>query len=455
MIRIKNLWNRPVLEGFLVEVTGCFQLLIHTTNKSHVYIWENVLIYVKICVIIIQSFSLLTKDVNAMYKEIKYGIWTEYQIQAMISSNDIVAFKGKHPMLVGKKVMLKVNTNIGVSSKEIYDQELFKLDTLSNLSYRPDSMMDHTITNDLPSAFWKRMVETFDGPIGTLPHYLPYDSKKGIDKSAFWDNFLEMCEGGVGFMTLHPTASISLLELAKKCRRTPTTSRGGAILLSDAIINNRTDNLIADNFDEILSTMRKNRVAISIGSVFRPATVVDALDEVHVRETQLQKAYIDIAKNHQVNVIMEGIGHITLDSLKKYLEIINGFKTPLMPLGPIPSDNIIGFDHVSAAIGASHAASMGNVGIINSLTREEHTGGVPSIESIIEGLMASRTVAHCINIARFPRLLDIEKATSENRAKKRTCVMSGGIFDYKSDTSPDTVGCSRCSRECPLAMKEW
>ena len=390
-----------------------------------------------------------------MYTEILHGICTQENIEMMIGKGEMVSFKAKRPMVVGKRAMLKVNANIGVSDISMYKFEVHKLETISTLSYRPDSMMDNSIIDNIKSKFWTKMVSLFDGPVGTLPHYLPYSRRTGIDKGAFWDNFMEMCEGGVSFMTLHPTAAIDLLELAKRERHIPTTSRGGAILLSDTILNNRDDNLISDNFDDILTTMKKYGLTVSIGSVFRPASIVDALDSVHMKETQLQKKYIDAAKKHGVPVIMEGIGHIPLKSMNDYFSIIDKYETPLMPLGPLPSDNVIGFDHVSSAIGATYAAIIGNVGIINSITKEEHTGGVPNLDSIIEGIKTSRTVAHIINISRFPQFMVLEETTAKNRAEKRTCILSGGIFDYKTNHLLEISGCSRCSRECPLTMNEW
>jgi phosphomethylpyrimidine synthase len=144
---------------------------------------------------------------------------------------------------------------------------------------------------------------------------------------------------------------------------------------------------------------------------------------------------------------MEGVGHLPLSRIQEYCSYIESIKTPLMTLGPIPTDATIGFDHVSSAIGATVIAMYGNLGIINSMTREEHTGKIPSEDSIIEGLKSARVAAHSINLMRFERYRDIDDAIADNREMSRTCVVNGGIFNA---TIPIKEGCDRCRYMCPL-----
>ena len=383
-------------------------------------------------------------------KEEYYKILNEYEIQEGISKRQIIKFKAKRPVLIGNTCLLKVNMNIGVSNKPDYKCEIEKLEKISQLSYRPDSMMDHTIVQ-LDKPLWKSMLEMFDGAVGTLPHYLVFDDKKGIDEKKFLENLTEMAESGVSFMTLHPTANLRLYKKAINSKRiVPTTSRGGFILLKDQVINKRETNLIASNFHKIMEIFSNNNVGVSIGTVFRPATIHEALDEFHVEETLLQQKYIEIAKEYNVPVIMEGEGHISLDKIPYYANLIREFHTPLMPLGPIPSDEIIGFDHVSNVIGALSMAQCGVVGMINSVTREEHTGKVPSYESVLEGLMSARVVAHSYNISRFINYRNATEVVGKTRAMSETCVQQGGIFSFKNIDDKETSSCTRCRRECPL-----
>ena len=383
-------------------------------------------------------------------KEVYYDIFTETEIQKSLKEKNCVLLKAKRPVLIGTNCLLKVNLNIGVSDENSYEDEIRKLTYISQLPYRPDSMMDHTIVN-LKKPLWKSMIETFDGAIGTLPHYLPFSDTTGINECDFFDNILDMVKGGVSFMTLHPTADIEIYKRAVASKRiVPTTSRGGYVLLKDQVINNRKENIISSNFDKIMKIFKEYDMAVSIGTVFRPATIWEALDEYHQEETLLQKKYIDIAKSYGVPVIMEGIGHISIDKMKRYADIIREYKTPLMPLGPIPSDEIIGFDHISNAIGGIAMAQTGVVGIINSVTREEHTGKVPSFESIIEGLKSAKTVAHCYNISKFLQYKKATEVIGITRAQNETCVQRGGIFAFENVDDEESKTCTRCRRECPL-----
>lgn len=384
-----------------------------------------------------------------MNKEIFYGLFSEAEIETLISNRKVIRLKGKEPVLIGTECLLKVNTNIGVSSLDDYEYEIKKIKTISSLTYRPDSVMDHTIV-PLEKPLWRTMLEEFDGAIGTLPHYLPYDQNTGIRESDFFDNLLDMARGGVSFVTLHPTADIELYKEAYSSKRIiPTTSRGGYVLLNDQVINNRTENIVAHNFEKIMVILREFDMAVSIGSVFRPGTIHEALDHIHRKETLLQKKYIDIAKHFGVQVQMEGIGHMPFDKMNEYADFIRPFDAPLMPLGPMPSDEIIGFDHVTNAIGASMMAATGVVGMINSVTREEHTGRVPSFDSIIEGLKAAKVAAHCYNLSKYPKYKIATEVIGVARAQNMTCIQRGGIFDYQPDFS-ETEECSRCRRECPL-----
>lgn len=400
---------------------------------------------------IIISFDYKVIIMFENLKEIKLRLLTEAQINDYLCGDTGMSIieHPNNPLIIGSNALLKVNTNIGVSNKESLSDELEKLDTLSKLPYSPDSMMDHTIIK-LEKPLWKYMVEMFDKPVGTLPHYSLFHKERGIDIIQLLETIDEMGESGISFMTFHPTATIALLEVAKQDRIIPSTSRGGVLLLKDAQINKRKTNIIVDYFDEILKICKKHHITISVGTAFRPACINEALDRTQLLEINEQKKYINYIKSKGVNTMMEGVGHLSLDKIKEYCGIIENINTPLMPLGPMPTDATIGFDHVTSAIGATVISLNGNVGIINSVTREEHTGGVPNLDSIIEGLKSARVAAHCINLTRFNAYRSIDSAISSKRALSKSCVISGGIFNNTLSNSVE--GCSRCSFECPLSL---
>lgn len=389
-------------------------------------------------------------DGRAQYAEVRAGLMTDEQAESLASMTEDMSVieHNKRPLLLGKQALLKVNTNIGVSDEAAFETEYQKLRTLAELPYRPDSMMDHTYVH-LQKPLWKYMVELFDGPVGTLPHYYVYDRDKGVDAVRLLETIDEMGASGVRFMTLHFTATRELLETARTCRSIPTTARGGALILRDLEINKRAVNVFVDSFEEILKLFKKHRMTLSVGATFRPARIDEALDEAQLAEIREQKKYIDRAKAAGVRVIMEGIGHVSLRDIPRYCELIAGHHTPLMPLGPLVTDASIGFDHVASAVGAAAAALNGNVCTINSVTREEHTGGVPTCESIVDGLKAARVVAHSINLLRFDKYWETDRAIADQRAAHGTCAIKGGIFgENVSQANGD--GCDRCRYECPL-----
>lgn len=382
-------------------------------------------------------------------EEVKNKIYTSQEIKEKILETNQLILKAKKPVCIGEDFLLKVNLNIGISKEIDYNNEIEKINKIINLDYRPDSIMDCSIIKT-STPIWKYLIENFDGAVGALPHYMVFDKKHGININELLNLIIDMGKNGISFITLHPTANLDLFHIAKNDRTIPITSRGGYVLLKDQLINKRANNIIAENFEELMKIFKKYNIVLSVGSAFRPATIHESLDECQLREIELQKYYINIAKKLGVKVMMEGVGHISLDRIEKYADLIRDHNAPLMPLGPMVSDEIIGFDHVNNALGALSLANTGVVGMINCVTREEHTGKIPDINSLIEGLKTSRVVAHCYNITKFSQYKEKTEIIGLKRAKNRTCVQTGGIFNYLNIDEMEINNCSRCSYECPL-----
>ena len=193
-------------------------------------------------------------------------------------------------------------------------------------------------------------------------------------------------------------------------------------------------------FDDICKILKNNSVVVSVGTTFRPSTLYDALDKIQLSEIKMQKDIIKLLRKRGIPVMMEGVGHISLNDLKKYVKLIReDFYIPFMPLGPIPTDRAIGWDHVSAAIGASYMALLDGADIINAVTREEHTGGVPNTNSIYEAIKSVQVVVNSINDVRF-----FEQYNKVQDGRKTNCM---GII--KED-----IGCERCKEECPFLLNK-
>jgi phosphomethylpyrimidine synthase len=384
-------------------------------------------------------------------QEIQVGLLSENEVIGLLHQPNTVLLKGKNKNIaIGDGFLVKVCTNIGVSNPNDLGFELDKLQRINKAKFAPDIIMDHTII-DLEKPLWEILVNDFEGAVGTLPHYLAYNPEKGIDEVELLELISKMIEYGVSFITIHPTANEYLLSIAKQDRILPTTARGGSIVLSDLQINKRKENVYEKNFLSILDILKKHNAAVSIGTTFRPSNVFEALDRVHLEETKLQAEFVKIAKENGVDVLMEGVGHIRLNDMVKYAEIIKEIDVPFMSLGPIPTDASAGFDHVASAIGASQLGILGIAKIFHSVTREEHTGNVPAIDSILEGLKSARVAAHTVNISLFSKYTAIDKEVALKRAYNKTCVINQGLF-VENTSESYIAGCNRCKHECPLTL---
>lgn len=354
------------------------------------------------------------------------------------------------PLLIGrskeKSMLIKICTNIGISSASQLTNELNKIEKLNSLSYKPDILFDHSRKGLVEKPLWRYMLENYNGVIATAPVIACFDEEYGLDRLRFLETVECMAESGVKLMVFHPTATLHLWELAKN-RICASTSWNGTLLYRDMQINHRTEPIVSELFDDILCILRKYRVTCDIGTVFRPARVSEALDEVHIAELFQQEKYIQKAKDAGVFTIREGVGHIPVNKVKAFSRLIK-HNTPLMPL-PVSTDAAIGFDHIACAVSATALGMYTNLGIINPVTRIEHTGGIPSFEIIDEALKTARVVAHSLDISNSTNAIEFDNQISDIRQRQRLCCAGGGLFDYLRDENSQN-SCNRCDVQCPL-----
>lgn len=337
---------------------------------------------------------------------------------------------------IGKDYPIRVNCNVGTNRTNSFNSEIEKVNTIfQNKETTPDTMMDLSIVQN-KTLLSKYIIDNFEVAVGTIPYYTIFDREKGISKNQLLEYIIEQAENGIAFFTLHFTANLLLYDIAKKNRHIPITSRGGSIILSDSIVNKKTDNVLIENIDEIIEIALKYHIAISLGATFRPAGIIDACDEVHILETEEQLKICQYLQERNVNVIIENIGHIDLMQLQNHFKLLQKFNAPIMPLGPLPTDNAIGYDDIASAIGASFAAYFNCCHIINSITPNEHLTSNFTIEDVIRGIKAAKVAAHCINILKFNEYREIDNEIYESRANTKLCLKN----------------CSRCDDFCPLKL---
>lgn len=343
-------------------------------------------------------------------------------------------------LIVGDGVSVRVNCNVGINHESDRLYEIERLEAIKASDDQPDTFMDLSVGR-LERPFYKEVQERFDCPIGFVPSYLlPVNSS--ITKNGALDIIKKLGDDGVSFITLHFTASAYLYELAKEKRKIPMTSRGGAAVLRQIQRGgDENENIWLSCLPEIVDIVKAYRMAISLGATFRPAGICDACDEVHLRETEEQLKLCKSLQDEGVQVMVENVGHISMDRLEKHCGLLRQFNAPIMPLGPLPTDCAENEDHIASAIGATMMGYWNCAHIINCVTRSEHTKSFFSIEETLEAIRTARIAAHIVDVARG---IDLEKETEmlDKRAQNQCCIVEEGRE------------CHRCSMFCPLKAFE-
>lgn len=328
---------------------------------------------------------------------------------------------------------------VGMSHSRQRLDQIEKIDALAEMTHGPDIIGDLSIcgqANDLP--LWKRIVQQTPLVAASLPVYTSTIRRGRIDAAELLDISIEQMEGGVGLLTIHPTPSKEINHLAKG-RLVPCTSRGGGIIITDAVSRDWPEqNAYLKILPELIYHARRNETVLSIGASYRSANIFDSCDAAQLAEIDCQVQLAKSISTQGVGVIIESPGHARPADIKRVAVLLRRSGFPIMPLGPIPTDTAIGMDHVASAIGATLLGLEGCAHILAAVTREEHTGKIPSLNSTIEAVMAASIAAHVIDLQILgDDAPDYEIAST--RAKSRTCIIG-----------KDTRGCDRCVHACPL-----
>lgn len=333
--------------------------------------------------------------------------------------------------LIGKNENVLINTLIGCNKIDEIDDVKSKLQELIDMKNKTDIVTDVSTIKFEQIPLWKMVCKETDFIAGTVPIYF-LQNKKNISYNELLEIIHEQLEEGVGIITIHPTATKELIYLSQN-RIVPCTSRGGQIIINNLIETGK--NIYLEVLPQIINMCKRYNSTISIGTTFRSANIIDSFDLVQRREIELQIQLADYINKNGVGVIIEAPGHATPKKIKSICNMLNNRKYPIMPLGPIPTDTAIGNDHIAASIGVTLMGLENCVQIISVVTREEHTGRIPSLESMREAVEAAKISAHIIDINRSDDY-SMDRVIAYNRRK--SCV------------GDNSKGCSRCESLCPL-----
>jgi phosphomethylpyrimidine synthase len=303
------------------------------------------------------------------------------------------------PMAIGVAAKCKINANIGNSAvSSNIDEELRKLHTA--VHFGSDTVMDLSTGGDIPQIR-EAILRHSPVPIGTVPIYEAVSRVKRIeDLSAqvMLEVIEEQAEQGVDYMTIHAGVLIQYLPLVHK-RITGIVSRGGAIL-AQWMAYHRRQNFLYDCFDDICKIFKKHDVSFSLGDGLRPGCLADASDEAQFAELRTLGELTKKAWEHDVQVMIEGPGHVPMHKIKEQVEkeVEYCFAAPFYTLGPLVTDIAPGYDHITSAIGAAMIGWFG-ASMLCYVTPKEHLG-LPNEKDVKDGIIAYKIAAHAADVAR-------------------------------------------------------
>ncbi|WP_302182667.1 phosphomethylpyrimidine synthase ThiC [Paraconexibacter antarcticus] len=319
------------------------------------------------------------------------------------------------PMAIGLKARVKINANIGSSpTTSSLDEEVEKL-ALSE-RWGADTVMDLSTGKRIDETR-KAILAVATVPIGTVPIYQAIEQVKAAEDLT-GDVLLQVIEHqarqGVDYMTIHAGVRLEHLPLCRH-RVTGIVSRGGG-LLARWMVHHRQENPLYTRFDEILEICRAHDVTISLGDGLRPGSIADASDAAQFAELETLGELTERAWARDVQVMVEGPGHVPLDQLEANVRLQQDVchQAPFYTLGPLVTDIAPGYDHITSAIGAAIVGWHG-VSMLCYVTPKEHLG-LPDAEDVKQGMIAYRIAAHAADLARgSARAHAHDRALSEAR----------------------------------------
>ena len=325
------------------------------------------------------------------------------------------------PCGIGDKLRTKINANIGSSSKiDDIDLEISKAKLAKE--YGADAIMDLSTGSDL-KLFRKKIMEAVDLCIGTVPIYEACvttlsKNKEIIDMDS--DDIFKAIENqakeGIDFMTIHCGITKDLVEKLKANKRMMgIVSRGGTFLAS-WINHNGLENPLYENYDYLLEMAYEYDITWSLGDGLRPGCLADASDIAQIQELVNLGGLVKRAQDANVQVMVEGPGHMPLNQIKANMELQKTicYGAPFYVLGPLVTDIAPGYDHITSAIGGAIAASFG-ANFLCYVTPAEHLS-LPSLEDVKEGVIASKIAAEAADVARgLPQAWQREKSMAYAR----------------------------------------
>lgn len=346
--------------------------------------------------------GIITSEME--YVAIREGVEPEFVRKEIAEGRAILPANINHPeaepMIIGRNFHVKVNANIGNSAvSSSIAEEVEKMTWATR--WGADTIMDlSTGKNIHTTREW--IIRNAPVPVGTVPIYQALEKVNGIAEDLTWevyrDTLIEQAEQGVDYFTIHAGVLLRYIPITAK-RTTGIVSRGGSIMAQWCLFHHK-ENFLYTHFEEICEIMKQYDVSFSLGDGLRPGSIADANDEAQFSELETLGELTKIAWKHDVQVMIEGPGHVPMhlikENMEKELDICQG--APFYTLGPLTTDIAPGYDHITSAIGAAMIGWFGTA-MLCYVTPKEHLG-LPNKDDVRTGVITYKIAAHAADLVK-------------------------------------------------------
>ena len=408
--------------------------------------------------------GIVTPEIEIVAK--KENMTTEALMKLVAEGKVAICANKNHTSLdpegVGSMLRTKINVNLGVSRDcKDYNIEMEKVMSAVNLG--AEAIMDLS-SHGNTQPFRQKLTHECPAMIGTVPVYdsvIHYQRDLAtLTAQDFIDVVRLHAEDGVDFVTLHCGITRKTIEQIKKHKRKMNiVSRGGSLVFAWMCMTGE-ENPFYEHYDEILDICEEYDVTISLGDACRPGCLADATDVCQIEELVRLGELTKRAWDHNVQVMVEGPGHVPLDQVAANMKVQQSIcmGAPFYVLGPLVTDIAPGYDHITSAIGGAVAA-MNGAAFLCYVTPAEHLA-LPNVDDVKQGIIASKIAAHAADIAKgVPGARDIDDKMAEARQKlywdaQYACALdpetAKAIRDSRSPEDDHSDTCSMCGKFCAV-----
>lgn len=406
--------------------------------------------------------GIITKEMQAAAKKEQMDV---RQLMALMAKGQVIIPCNKRhtslePNAIGSMLRTKINVNLGISRDcKDMDMEIEKVNNAVKMG--AESIMDLSSYGDT-RTFRRRLTKECPAIIGTVPIYdavVYYHKPLKEITSRQWIDIVRMhAEDGVDFMTIHCGINKKTAGKFKRNKRlTNIVSRGGSIIFAWMEMTGQ-ENPFYEHYDEILDICREYDITMSLGDACRPGCIQDASDISQIEELITLGELTKRAWEKDVQVMVEGPGHMPLDQIEANMKIQQTLcqGAPFYVLGPLVTDVAPGYDHITAAIGGAIAATYG-ASFLCYVTPAEHLR-LPNLDDVKEGIIASRIAAHAADIAKgvkgaadWDRKMSTARKNLDWEEMFRLCLDPEKAGRYRAEAKPEKEDtCSMCGNFCAV-----